>query len=164
MMSCDNCLEVYDPADFPRAPTHDQVEAVNCHACRTCWDQHVMEELSRKPAIEIECIRCPVRLQPEEVSSLISTTVYERYTHHFHNYCTTCSTVHTGHTCEAYAERVALEAGHGIDPASCQLMAQTTKRCPNPVCGILIEKKEGCDEMTCMSYTCLYIFVDARRY
>jgi len=35
------------------------------------------------------------------------------------------------------------------EAASENLIAKTTKKCPNPKCGHGIEKKGGCDHMTC---------------
>jgi hypothetical protein len=54
---------------------------------------------------------------------------------------------HQGQTCAEYdflrKERMEQEA------ASENLIAKTTKKCPNPKCGHGIEKKGGCDHMTC---------------
>jgi hypothetical protein len=54
---------------------------------------------------------------------------------------------HQGQTCAEYdflrQERMQQEA------ASEKLIAQTTKKCPNPNCGHGIEKEGGCDHMTC---------------
>jgi IBR domain, a half RING-finger domain len=54
---------------------------------------------------------------------------------------------HKGQTCAQYdfqrKERMEQEA------ASEKLIARITKKCPNPKCGHGIEKKGGCDHMTC---------------
>lgn len=54
---------------------------------------------------------------------------------------------HTGQTCKEFeATRVDKRAQ---EAASLQLLAKTTKICPNEKCGIHIEKEGGCDHFTC---------------
>jgi len=54
---------------------------------------------------------------------------------------------HSGQTCADYdveqKERTEQEG------ACEKLIAETTKKCPNPECGHGIEKIGGCDHMTC---------------
>ena len=74
--------------------------------------------------------------------------------------CTTCKFKtcfthkmpwHEGLTCGQYdaeqAERVRQEA------ASAKVLAKTTKACPNPKCGLHLDKYAGCDHVLC-KYHC----------
>jgi hypothetical protein len=57
-------------------------------------------------------------------------------------FCKECrSPAHPNISCTENQER--------LDPALQQLLARTTKRCPNPKCGVRIEKNQGCMHMTC---------------
>ncbi|KAF2672067.1 hypothetical protein BT63DRAFT_187029 [Microthyrium microscopicum] len=55
---------------------------------------------------------------------------------------------HIGRTCEAYDTEKRLEV---IDQERKSLgyLNKKAKRCPNPKCGILVQKQGGCDHMTC---------------
>ncbi|CUA73528.1 hypothetical protein RSOLAG22IIIB_10865 [Rhizoctonia solani] len=49
---------------------------------------------------------------------------------------------HHGLTCEQYTLKQEAQANN-------QYLTTYTKRCPNPACGLAIEKSYGCDHMTC---------------
>ncbi|KAH7380285.1 hypothetical protein DE146DRAFT_773436 [Phaeosphaeria sp. MPI-PUGE-AT-0046c] len=55
---------------------------------------------------------------------------------------------HTGETCEEYDRKKSCQR-KVEDDASMDKIDSTTKECPNPKCGVRIEKNDGCDHMTC---------------
>ncbi|KAF1811049.1 hypothetical protein P152DRAFT_459926 [Eremomyces bilateralis CBS 781.70] len=67
---------------------------------------------------------------------------------------------HTGETCEDYEERInydPVEERRREEEAQSALeIARVSKRCPNQRCGWNIQKRDGCDHMTCRM--CSYEF------
>lgn len=65
-----------------------------------------------------------------------------------HTHCIVCEVPwHGGEDCEEYQARKRAE--HPDNEKSEAKVRQTTKQCPNPKCGVRIEKNQGCDHMTC---------------
>lgn len=83
--------------------------------------------------------------------------------------CTSCGHIHcinhasvpyhAGETCAEYEARIALPSPTSLystpdqnlsnEKADERFVQETSKRCPNAMCGWYIEKNEGCDKMTC---------------
>ncbi|KAF2186992.1 hypothetical protein K469DRAFT_571506 [Zopfia rhizophila CBS 207.26] len=80
---------------------------------------------------------------------------------------------HSGETCAQFDARMACNkpSTHQIlqEKASEKKVQETSKRCPNAICGWWIEKNEGCDHMTCWKcqfefcYLCLVPFEPIRK-
>jgi len=71
-----------------------------------------------------------------------------------HSHCLNHPSIpyHAGETCAEYDARTAPPPPSqqlSDERANIQYVQETSKRCPNAMCGWFIEKNEGCDKMTC---------------
>ena len=57
--------------------------------------------------------------------------------------------MHDGETCDEYDRRCKAQDQSSQEAASLATIRKLSKKCPGPECVYSIEKKNGCDHMTC---------------
>lgn len=77
---------------------------------------------------------------------------------------------HHGETCDEYDQRVSREKQDEEEQATRKMLKKMAKMCPGKSCGWMIEKRNGCDHMTCRQcrhefcWVCLAPYDPIRRY
>ncbi|ESZ91602.1 hypothetical protein SBOR_8001 [Sclerotinia borealis F-4128] len=169
---CKICMEKLAPEKFPQS----RITSTCAHhpaVCNQCLTQHIDFQVQTKASDRIQCPECPEKVSDTEIKTYASPEVLNS---------PTCESgqIHTGQeqpmmTCTACGFKTCFihklpwhedltcaefdilnQARVQQEAASEAWISEHTKLCPNPECGMRIQKKSGCDHLTC-DY-CLYEF------